>query len=225
MVIYSGKYSQVYQRICGFKQSHGDQVLQLDDDVFVSPSCLSLLVESMDSLDENASISPCWYDTNNNRPLHQEKKKTLIMMIYYWVLNGKNSYIPGQVALAGANFGVNPIDMLKKHINVDWQPGGCILHRRKNLILENYYPYKGKAYYEDLMHSFLLRESNVLLVVNIDAICMTHINPRIQLINEIVRDIRARFYFVRLANLSVTRMFTFYVIYIARTILFNLNKK
>ncbi len=224
-VIYSNKYGQVYQRIYGFKESKGDKVLQLDDDVFVSPNCLRLLVESIDSSDKSISVAPCWYDADSNKPLHQEKRRSIITMIYYWILNGNDGYVPGQVSLSGNNFGVNPKYVNERYVNVDWQPGGCVMHCRDNLILENYYPYEGKAYYEDLIHSFFLRSYGVFLVTNSKAICMTQINPRLNLRNEILQDIRAKTYFVKLANLSIIRMFLFYIIYVFRSMFLALAKK
>ena len=46
----------------------------------------------------------------------------------------------------------------------DWLPGACILHRRSNLHLLAYYPFSGKAYAEDLYHSYILTLNNVRLV-------------------------------------------------------------
>jgi hypothetical protein len=45
---------------------------------------------------------------------------------------------------AGTNFGVNPNDTEQDIVKVDWQPGGCVLHKQEELILQDYYPNKGK---------------------------------------------------------------------------------
>jgi len=223
LVIYSNRYGQVFQRICGFKRSHGDQVLQLDDDVIVFPDCLELLINTINSTKKSISVSPCWYDSADRMPLHKRKQSGFLMSLYYWLVNGNRGYRSGEVSLAGTNFGINPHEIIEKNVNVDWQPGGCVLHDKNNLILEDYYPYKGKAYSEDLIHSYLLKQSGTILVANTDAICMTHINPRLQLRKELVPEYRARKYFVKLAHLSITRMFIYYVIYVIRSI-FVFNK-
>jgi len=223
LVIYSNRYGQVFQRICGFKRSHGDQVLQLDDDVIVFPDCLELLINTINSTKKSISVSPCWYDSADRMPLHKRKQSGFLMSLYYWLVNGNRGYRSGEVSLAGTNFGINPHEIIEKNVNVDWQPGGCVLHDKNNLILEDYYPYKGKAYSEDLIHSYLLKQSGTILVANTDAICMTHINPRLQLRKELVPEYRARKYFVNLAHLSITRMFIYYVIYVIRSI-FVFNK-
>ena len=217
-IVYAERYGQVYQRIVGFKHAKGDYVLQLDDDVIVFPDCLELLINTINSTKKSISVSPCWYDSADRMPLHKRKQSGFLMSLYYWLVNGNRGYRSGEVSLAGTNFGINPHEIIDKNVNVDWQPGGCVLHDKNNLILEDYYPYKGKAYSEDLIHSYLLKQSGTILVANTDAICMTHINPRLQLRKELVPEYRARKYFVKLAHLSITRMFVYYVIYVIRSI-------
>ena len=145
------------------------------------------------------------------------------MLLYYWVINDSDGYNPGQVSLAGTNFGVNPGEVVSNKIFVDWQPGGCILHKKANLILSNYYPFEGKAYCEDIVLSFLLRQSGIKLVVSTKAKCMTHMNPRLNLKYELAPIVKQRLYFVKLANLSIVRMFTYYVIYIIKSFLIYLR--
>jgi glycosyltransferase involved in cell wall biosynthesis len=220
VVVYAEKYGQVYQRICGFKVANGDYILQIDDDIVVSSDCLELLMSSMINSQGKVAVSPCWFNLANSEPLHQCKRTGILMFSYYWILNGVRGYSPGEVSLAGTNFGVNPKEVHGEIINVDWQPGGCVLHNKKNLILDNYYPYEGKAYSEDLIHSFLLRQFGVSLLVNVKAICMTHLNPRLSKFGEIVSDFKAKRYFVKLANLSLVRMIACYIIQIALLTIF-----
>ena len=196
-IIYSSKYGQVYQRICGFKNAKHDLVLQLDDDVVVSPNCLKLLVHAISSTKEKTSVSPCLYNISDGNPLHQSIKKSLIMRVYYWIINGVKGYQPGKVSLAGTNFGVNPCNIKEDFFSVDWQPGGCVLHNKANIILDSYYPYEGKAYSEDLIHSLLLRQSGVSLFVVLGATCLVVLNQRLYGIQEIILDFRARLYFLK----------------------------
>jgi len=219
-VIFSEKYGQVYQRICGFKAANGDYILQVDDDIVVSSDCLELLMLSMINSQDKVAVSPCWFNLANSEPLHQCKRTGILMSSYYRILNGVRGYSPGKVSLAGTNFGVSPKEVHGEIINVDWQPGGCVLHNKKNLILDNYYPYEGKAYSEDLIHSFLLRQFGVSLLVNMKAICMTHLNPRLSKFGEIVSDFKAKRYFIKLANLSLVRMIACYIIQIALLTIF-----
>ena len=217
-ILYSEKYGQVYQRLYGFRKAKGDYILQLDDDVIVSYNCIELLVDFMNKTRAKSAISPCWYNADTGTPLHQIRRSGLLMSFYYWLINGADGYKPGKVSLAGTNFGINPFEVESDFLNLDWQPGGCILHNKKNLILDNYYPYEGTAYSEDLIHSHLLRKSGLSLFVASSAKCMTKLNPRLSLRGELYRDFKARLYFVKMANLSIVRMYLHYIIYVMKSI-------
>jgi len=216
VVVYAEQYGQVYQRIVGFKYAKGDCVLQLDDDILLDRGCLEQLIASLKKLPESSTVSPCLFNING-KPLYESKKDGLLS-IYYRLINGKTGHKSGGITLSGTNFGVNPSEVARKLIEVDWQPGGCVLHRKENLILSDYYPSKGKAYCEDLIHSHLLRHSGVKLFVDTHAKCTTPLNPTLSIGKEIVPDFKARLYFVKLANLSIARMLIHYMVYVVRSL-------
>ena len=218
VVVYAQRYGQVYQRIVGFKHAKSDYVLQLDDDILLDKQCLEQLIFSLKGLSKYSTVSPCLFNTNG-KPLYESKKDGLLS-IYYRLINGNTGYKSGGITLAGTNFGVNPNDVNSDVVRVDWQPGGCVLHRKENLILEDFYPNKGKAYCEDLIHSFLLKGSGIWLFVDTRARCITPLNPKLSLLKEIVPDFKIRLYFVKMAKLSVTRMLIHYIVYIMRLIKF-----
>ena len=219
-VVYSEKYGQVYQRIFGFRKSKYEYILQLDDDVYVDKYCLEVL-ESIISSTKNVSISPLWYDTTYESPLTKKKKTSVLMSFYYWIINGSMGYAPGKISLAGTNFGVHPnyVDENSNLFEVEWQPGGCIMHRKENIVSEDYYPYSSKAYCEDVIHSHMLRKSGISLFVAIRAKCIIKKNPRLLFRGELYRDYKARLYFVKMANLSIVRMYIHYVVYIAKSLI------
>jgi len=220
ILVYSEKYGQVYQRIFGFRKSKYEYILQLDDDVCVDKYCLEVL-ESIISSTKDVSISPLWYDLTDESPIDEKKKVGLLMSFYYWMINGSMGFAPGKISLAGTNFGVHPnyVDSSSNLFEVDWQPGGCIMHRREKLLLEDYYPYSGKAHFEDLIHSHFLKKSGISLFVSIEAKCMAKLNPRLSFRGELYFDYKARLYFVKLANLSIVRMHIHYIVYIAKSLI------
>ena len=215
-IVYAEQYGQVYQRIVGFKYAKGDYVFQLDDDILLDRGCLEKLIASLKKLPESSTVSPCLFNTNG-KP-HYESKKDGLLSIYYRLINGKTGHKSGGITLAGTNFGVNPNDVNSDVVRVDWQPGGCVLHKKENLILKDFYPNKGKAYCEDLIHSFLLKELGIDLFVDTRARCIASFNPKLSLLKEIVPDFKIRLYFVKMAKLSVTRMLVWYIVYIMRHI-------
>ena len=215
-IVYADRYGQVYQRVIGFKSAKSDYVLQLDDDIVLDEQCLEQLIASLKALPRQSTVSPCLFNVNG-RPLYERKKQGMLSF-YYRLVNGSKGYKPGEVTRAGTNFGINPSEVTNKLVEVDWQPGGCVLHRKENLILSDYYPNKGKAYCEDLIHSHLLRHSGVKLFVDTHAKCTTPLNPALSIGKEIVPDFKARLYFVKLANLSIARMLIHYMVYVVRSL-------
>ena len=224
-ILYSEKYGQVYQRLYGFRKAKGNYILQLDDDVIVSYNCIELLVDFLNKTQVKSAISPCWYNANTGKPIHQSRRSGLLMLFYYWLINGADGYKPGKVSLAGTNFGINPSEVESDFLNLDWQPGGCVLHKKENLILKDFYPYRAKAYSEDLIHSFLLRQSGTSLFVVMKASCMTDLNQRLSIRKEIISDFKAKLYFVRMADLSISRMLIYYMIYVMKSVILNILSK
>ena len=198
---------QVAQRIYGFEMAQHEYVLQLDDDIILDIKCIEILMDSIKKT-KMSSFSPYYINFQNNSA-HAKKSHNPIMAIYYWIVNGRKGYVPGTIAKAGINFGVNKNDINVgcSQIEVEWQPGGCVLHRRRNLIFNNYFPFPGKAYSEDLIHSFLLKESGIKMVTLLNAYCIIDADLGV---DSIVNDFRARNYFTTIASLSKIRMLAFY---------------
>ena len=65
------------------------------------------------------------------------------------------------VSLGGVGFGP---DLNEGVSVVEWMPGCCILHETQNLALGDYYQRDGKAYAEDLFHSYILGQKGVRLL-------------------------------------------------------------
>ena len=162
------EYGQVLQRISGFKQCVGAYVLQIDDDILVDKNCLFVLRNSLNK--ENIAVAPIFLYKETNKSIYSKiSKYKIINLIYYFIMNGKKGYQPGSIDEAGSAIGWAKCDGYGDR-NVDWLPGGCIMHKRDNLIKYNYYPFIGKAYYEDIIHSFLLKKNKISLFINQSAI-------------------------------------------------------
>tara|TARA_B110000008_G_scaffold240274_1_gene247498 strand:- start:2083 stop:2523 length:441 start_codon:yes stop_codon:yes gene_type:complete len=133
-------------------------------------------------------------------------------------MNGIDGFQTGKIALSGINFGVNKADINPQHGNffVDWQPGGCLMHNKENLIKENYFPFNGKAYSEDLIHSFLLKNNNLKLITCLDAYCYIEKDIEPHTIKDIFKDFKARKYYIEMASLSRTRIYVFYCLVILK---------
>jgi hypothetical protein len=90
------------------------------------------------------------------------------------------------------------------------------MHLRENLIKENFFPYAGKAFCEDLFHSHYLMKKGIGLKVDFRARCaLMDDPPEISGIRQFIRnlsaDYKARKYFVRISSRSFVRMHLYYI--------------
>lgn len=161
---------QVAQRAFGFKEAKSPFVLQIDDDMDVAPGCVEALLAGLKGLAPQSAVSPALFlrDTGEYAYSPYWDSRLIRARIELFLLNGPAGYEPGRISRAGYNF---PPRFDAGIQETQWLPGGCVLHRRENLVLESFYPWPGKAYAEDLFHSYTLRLRGIRLYVNGAAKC------------------------------------------------------
>jgi GT2 family glycosyltransferase len=163
---------QVAQRAYGFQQAQRDFVMQLDDDIHVHSTCIEALLDCVSQFPDVAA-GPKLHDLatgkyhsfltpapNGNRGFER---------LMFWAVNGSGGYEPGRIGRAGICMGVP--EEPAQWFDIGWLPGGCVMHRRENLVLVNFYPFPGKAFAEDLFHSVALKRKGIRLVRCGEAIC------------------------------------------------------
>ena len=200
---------QVVQRIEGFKYATQPYVLQLDDDVEISLNSLTKLMKLLISLDMSSAVAPVFLDKVDSQNIHKFPNglSLLFSNLFIFLLFGSKWGIcrMGTVTTAGTNYGVDFDYLTCSFLEVEWVPGGCCLHHRQNLLLDSFYPFPGKAFCEDLIHSFYLRQRNIRLFVTNSAFCKIDY-PSLPLSrHDIFCDIRARFFFNKLRGLLCIR--------------------
>jgi hypothetical protein len=215
---------QVEQRAAGFASASHPFVMQVDDDVIVDAHCIEYLLSTINSVGMGTAVAPALINKSNGESFYRTPKNHWLLNIYYWFINGASGYKPGCITRAGTNVGVDHKVFEPAIVEVEWLPGGCVLHLKKNLILENFYPFKGKAYSEDLIHSFYLKQKNIKLIVctsaycYIDNVCILGNLSFQQFIDYLKADFKARNYLVQLESRSPLRMYLYYMILILRNI-------
>lgn len=215
---------QVAQRVEGFKHVKYDFVLQIDDDVIVSENLVENLVTVLKSRSEKSVVAPGYFDLKSGNSLHRKPRMGVFFKIYLFLINGNIDYVEGSVTSAGLNFGVDTTLINQDVLEVEWLPGGCLMHRKENLIVDNYFPFAGKAYCEDLIQSYLLREKSIKLLISSEAQCWTQLDSNylsfFELFKQKFDELRKRKYFVMLSGGSLARMYVFFVL----NLLFSLVK-
>jgi hypothetical protein len=225
---------QVAQRAIGFTKAKYDYVLQIDDDVILHSNCLEILFSTMSKNISNIAISPALYTLKTNLSIYRSSnsyfKKYIIKPIYYFLINGTKLYTPGTITSAGTQIGIDPSFYNLEIIPTEWLPGGCVLHHKINLLKYNFYPFTGKAYLEDLYHSFLLRQQSVKLFIVKSAVAKI-VDPREEIIfdlniffRELYKDYKSRKYFIKLSNKSALQLHIFYVLEVFKILVFKIKK-
>jgi glycosyltransferase involved in cell wall biosynthesis len=154
---------QVAQRAIGFQFAKGDLVLQLDDDISLENGCLQHLIDELGQLPINSAVGPTFYYFGERRSSFYLDKRNFISSIYFRLLNPRMGYRQGIITRSAVPIGCYFVEGDEPCKKSEWLPGGCVLHRKENLVLYDFYPLKGKAFCEDLFHSSLLLEKGVNL--------------------------------------------------------------
>lgn len=208
---------QVAQRAIGFKNAKFDLVLQLDDDLIVKQNCVKILVDCLQQLPKNSVVAPQYFYNGSNLPFHQKPSNNLLLILYYFLINGKEGYKQGVITKAGTPIGCTFNESDDNYKQCQWLPGGCVLHHKNNLVTHNFFPLGGKAFCEDLFHSMILKGKGIYFFVVKEA-CIGLEEPEVFGIKEnlknIVADYRSRKIFLNTykENRSFLRMHLYYLL-------------
>jgi hypothetical protein len=207
---------QVAQRSHGFKLVKNEFVLQLDDDIKFADNCLEVLLRALVHLGPSHSVGPMIFYLGSNLPAFSLgvglKKFFLDFKSYFFSGSLWGSKRMGKISKNGVGFGFD-YNYLTTDINYsEWLAGGCILHYGKGVIFDNYFPFEGKAYGEDLIHSHYLNRSGIKLYNIRNAHCFIEI----PLLNEnnysLYNDFRSRIFLNILRSESVLQTYIWYFI-------------
>tara|TARA_B100001093_G_scaffold401903_1_gene389614 strand:+ start:22 stop:852 length:831 start_codon:yes stop_codon:yes gene_type:complete len=201
---------QVLQRIEGFKIAKGEIVVQLDDDIILEKDCIELLYKKIKNK-KNASISPNFIEKSSNKSIFIEKKY-LFKKIAGLRENGKKS----EITKSGFEFYPVLNSEIDNLVETNIQLGACVMHKRENLILNNYFNFSGKAYCEDLFHSILLKKNKVKLYFLPSASVFIELNIKpsqpLLFFKELREDYKIRKLLVRENGLNYYRMILIYLL-------------
>jgi len=217
-IIRTKKRGQVYQRSIGFIAAKGDYVMQLDDDFFLKNDAIEKLVRCLNSSDKKTAVAPAIFWNNTNISAFKRGRVSIAEKFSNWIVNGKFGYQPGVISLSGVGFGFYFNGNFQNKIQTEWLPGGCILHRMDNLVTENYFPFSGKAYSEDLIHSLLLKKNEVKLYICNNAIGFIEPIFYPDSLIELYKQYKATKYVVKIRDRGFARLHLFYFFRLIKTI-------
>lgn len=214
-IVTSPKGGQVSQRAYGFSLVLTPYALQMDDDIILSISSLCALLNDLGSLGGSSCVAPRLISLDSDLPLQSNPSTVTALGLSRYFLSfliyGSGlrhpTHLYGLITPSGHGYVLPPSTPIPSPLRVDWLPGGCVLHSTRNLILDDYYPYSGKAYVEDLIHSYFLRTNSIILYYSPHAYALTpspspSLHPLRQA-TELLKEMRARSFYVRLTHLSI----------------------
>jgi len=229
-IIKTSFMSQVDQRIEGFKLAKQKFVLQLDDDCKINNEHVKKLLIDLNELGPGNSIAPIYFDEKTGICSHSYRKgfKGLITNLIATIICGAPWGLKrmGCISKVGTNYGVDVKYMNADKVETEWVPGGCLMHFNESTYLENFFPFEGKAFCEDLMHSYLLRKNNIKLWVTKNAECRTKHAYFPNKKKEVLQYLNAYKYFYYLREKKVIRFWIWYFLNILRQwIQYNIEKE
>ena len=201
---------QVAQRVYGFKKTNTELVMQLDSDIVLSDQTIEVLYKFLLNR-KKIAVSPILLPNNIKE---YQNINPLTKLLRNYVIFGQFKSKMGVITSIGYNSWFENRDFKNNFYNVEWLPGGCILFRKKELIKKNYYPYKGKAFCEDILHSILLRKKKINLYLltneNVENLGYESMKPSFF---EKLKEFKIRLYILKKIKGSYLRFFLWFLIY------------
>jgi len=164
---------QVAQRAYGLQRACQPLMLQLDDDIVLRPGDLRLLVQKLGQLGHGHAMAPLFrlLSTGQYVTEYHAGVSGWLHSLYASLICGAPWGIKrmGVISPAGIAFAVDPRYCEPGLFETQWLPGGCVICHREDLVTEDYYPFAGKAFCEDLAHSVLWKKQGTRLWMHLDA--------------------------------------------------------
>ena len=219
-VITTACKGQVAQRAIGLKAAKCDYVLQCDDDVILSANTLNVLFNFLLVKGRRNVVAPFFkiYPDGRDATRYSGGLLDFFKDCYFTLICGaafgRKRF--GRIASSGIGFGVLGNDMATGAVESEWLPGGVALCHRSDLITDNYYPFSGKAFSEDLIHSLLWRNQGCRLWTLLDESAMVDVTKESFSWEGIIGRYRAHSYVAKLKGASAWRTRLWFVVYCLR---------
>lgn len=215
---------QVAQRAYGLRRVRHPLVLQMDDDIVLPPEDLSRLLRSIHRLGPGNAVAPLYRELASGRYITEFGAgiNNWIRSLFASVVCGApwGGKRMGVISPAGIGYWFDRRLCGDDLVATEWIPGGCALCHREDLVTEDYYPFSGKAYSEDLIHSILWRKRGVNLWANPMASCMTAVAPMPSSWSSMQANLRAHRHVVNLIGGAAWRLRFWYVLHLLKQAVF-----
>lgn len=208
---------QVAQRAVGLSVAISQYVMQLDDDVILMEDTLKNLYEILKKMGVGNVLAPLFINRQNGElgAKYSLGLRGFLLNCYETLICGAPYGIKrmGCISPSGIGYGVAINQKSNRLTESEWIPGGAVLSHKEDLIVHNYYPFKGKAYSEDLMHSILWRKNGCRLWTALDVLVLIDVSVESFKLSDIIRRYKAHLYVSKMINGNYFRTKIWLLIY------------
>jgi hypothetical protein len=220
--------SQVAQRAKGFSQTKGLLVMQLDDDIELEVDCLQQMVTTISIIGKKNVVGPVYLNNKTGLTLspYPIGLRGVFISIYYGVFGGLpfGKSRMGCLSSACVSSSIDPRFFSGSVVKCQWLPGGCVLSYREDLILERFYPFDGKAYAEDGLHSYLRAKIGISHNVALKAHALIEAPTNTLSFRQFIREMYVRMKIVQMMKGNVTQKIIFIIAEFIRLLLLRIYK-
>ncbi len=221
-IVVTPNRGQVAQRAFGLQQAEQAYVMQMDDDILIEPESVQVLLDAARTLGKGAVVAPLFRHVSSGEYITRFRSgwNGFIDNLYLSAVCGApwGERRMGKLTMAGMGYWIDRTRIGVAPFETEWIPGGCALCRREDLVLESYFPFPGKAFSEDLIHSLHWRRQGARLWAIPTASCSTEVAPAPFAWRHMVADYRAHLYVVRMMNGTAWRLRLWFVIQVAKQV-------
>lgn len=217
LVIKTTCRGQVAQRAVGLGLAAHPYVMQFDDDVILPSDTLKVLYETLLAKGPGNIVAPFFRLQTTGEECTRYRGGLLGLLrnchavLVCGAKIGKNRL--GTISSSGIAFGVSMSSCDRGVIESEWLPGGVALCHKEDLITHNYYPFPGKAFSEDLIHSILWRQQGCRLWTVLDVSAMIDVSVESFAWKSVMARYRAHVYVAQMVGGSMWRTRLWFSLY------------
>jgi len=209
---------QVAQRAYGLGLAGQSFVMQMDDDIIIEPGAVEALLEALNDLGSGNVVAPFFRHQSNGQYITQNRTglRGLLFDCYQTIVCGApwGKRRMGKLTATGIGYWIDRNAIGDDPFETEWVPGGCAVCHRQDLVTDSYFPFPGKAFSEDLIHSIYWRRKGVRLWAIPTVDCSTQVEPMPFDWRLMRADLQAHLHVVRLINGSMWRLYVWFMFFL-----------
>ena len=213
-IIKTNSKGQVLQKIKGFNKVSSKYMMQLDADILLEKNAIKILHKFMVEKNNKVAVAPLLIPNNSNKFKY---KFNFFNFIKNYIISGSNNLKSGIITDIGYNTWFEIEELTRPSYLVEWLPGGCILFSKEFSIDYNYYPFKNKAYCEDIIHSICLKQKDIklFLLPKAQAYNIGYKKSKTKVFDKI-KEFNVRYYLLKKIKGNKIRFLIWFIIYVIK---------